>query len=89
MQVLTMDMSKIKEMLDELIEDRTVPKNVRTAIEDARKGLDNENQEMSVRINHAISILDEVANDPNIPIYSRTHIWNIVSMLEVENEKMK
>ena len=42
---------------------------------------------MAVRINGAISILDEVANDPNIPVYSRTQIWNIVSMLEVLNEK--
>ncbi|HLD48861.1 MAG TPA: UPF0147 family protein, partial [archaeon] len=44
---------------------------------------------MDVRINTAISLLEEISNDPNIPIYTRTQIWNIVSMLEVMNEQRK
>jgi uncharacterized protein len=86
---ILMEMDAIKGMLEELAQDNTVPKNIRLAVENARKGLDNENQDIAVRINHAISTLDEVSNDPNIPVYSRTQIWNVVSMLEVENEKNK
>ena len=84
-----MDIESIINMLDEISEDRTVPRNVRSLIEEAKEGLKNEKHDMAVRINSAISILDEVSNDQNIPVYTRTHVWNIVSMLEAMNQELK
>jgi len=84
-----MEINVITGLLDEISQDRTVPKNIRTAMEQAKASLMDAKQEIAVRINGAISILDDVANDPNIPVYSRTQIWNIVSMLEVLNEKSR
>ena len=83
-----MEMDEINKLLDEINEDRTVPRNIRNLVQEAKNNL-NGKQELPVRINSAISILDEVSNDSNIPIYSRTQIWNIVSMLEVMNERAK
>ncbi|MFA4819695.1 MAG: UPF0147 family protein [Candidatus Aenigmatarchaeota archaeon] len=83
-----MDMETISKILDEISEDRTVPRNIRNMVQEAKNNL-NGKQELAVRINSAISILDEVSNDSNIPTYTRTQIWNIVSMLEVMNEKAK
>lgn len=83
-----MEMDEINKMLDEINDDRTVPRNIRNLIQEAKDHL-NGKQELPVRINSAISILDEVSNDSNIPIYTRTQIWNMVSMLEVMNEKAK
>lgn len=83
-----MDFSEINKLLDEINDDRTVPRNIRNLILDAKNNL-NSKQDIAVKINSAISILDEVSNDSNIPIYTRTQIWNIVSMLEVINEKSK
>ncbi len=87
--VIDMDIGTINSLLDEINADRTVPKNIRTYVQKAKEELSNEKQELSVRIYSAISLLDEVSNDPNIPIYTRTQIWNIVSMLEVINENSK
>ncbi len=84
-----MDFTGIKNLLDEIIEDRSVPRNIRTLITNAKASLDDEKSDIAVRINGAVSVLDEVSNDPNIPTYTRTQIWNIVSILEVENEKNK
>ncbi|MBI2075945.1 MAG: UPF0147 family protein [Candidatus Aenigmarchaeota archaeon] len=84
-----MDMKIINGLLDEINTDRTVPKNIRTVIQQVKADLNNEKQDAAVSINSAVSLLDEVSNDPNIPIYTRTQIWNIVSMLEVINEKAK
>jgi len=84
-----MDLESVNKMLDEIQEDRTVPRNVRTMIEEAKSSLNDERQDMAVRINAAISILDEVSNDQNIPTYTRTHVWNIVSILEVMNKGLK
>lgn len=86
--VNNMEMDDISKLLDEVSDDRTVPRNIRNLIQEAKNHL-NGKQELPVRINAAISILDEVSNDSNIPIYTRTQIWNIVSMLEVMNEKAK
>ncbi len=85
-QVAIMVEDKIEaiiKLLDEINADRTVPKNIRRMVEEAKENLKNTENDMDVRINAAISILDEISNDPNIPIYTRTQVWNIVSMLEV------
>jgi uncharacterized protein (UPF0147 family) len=37
---------------------------------------------LDVRISSANSKLDDLANDPNIPMHARTLIWSIMSQLE-------
>jgi uncharacterized protein (UPF0147 family) len=84
-----MEMETINKLLDEINADRTVPRNVRTMVGEAKQSLSDKKMDNAVRINNAIYILDEVSNDPNIPVYTRTQIWNIVSLLEVANEEKK
>ena len=31
---------------------------------------------------NAISLLEDISQDPNMPMYSRTRIWNAISVLE-------
>jgi len=80
-----MDTETINRLLDEINSDRSVPRNIRNSVQEAKESLNRTNLDMAIRINGAISILDEISNDPNIPTYTRTQIWNIVSMLEVLN----
>jgi uncharacterized protein len=84
-----MNFETIFSILGEINQDRTVPRNIRTAIENVKTILSDEKIDLPVRINNAVSVLDEVSNDPNIPTYTRTQIWNLVSMLEVINEQAK
>ena len=37
---------------------------------------------LSVRAANAISMLDDVTQDPNMPSYVRTQLWQAVSKLE-------
>ncbi len=69
-------------LLQQIVSDRTVPRNIRSKCEECVTALKNEKEAKAIRINTAISVLDEVTNDPNIPMYTRTQIWNIVSLLE-------
>lgn len=79
----------ILKLMDELIEDRMVPRNIRAAVEQAKKELiENEELSMDIRLSSAISILDEIINDPNMPMHARTRIWNIVSMLETVKREL-
>lgn len=71
----------VGEMLDAIVNDRTVPKNIRAAAEEAKKAIDG-TVSIELKISTAISLLDEIINDSNMPMYTRTQIWNIVSALE-------
>jgi len=84
-----MNVEPINKLLDEINNDRSVPRNIRNMVVEAKKSLNDEKSDPNLRINGAISILDEVSNDANIPTYTRTQIWNIVSLLEVMNESLK
>ena len=67
--------------LNEIKEDATVPRNVRTKIEYIVNTL-KEDAELSIKVNKALSELDKIANDVNLQAYTRTQIWNVMSMLE-------
>jgi len=67
--------------LSEVREDATVPRNVRTKIESVVSTL-KEDTELPIKINKALNELDELSNDINLQSYTRTQIWNVMSMLE-------
>lgn len=82
MMVEVMELKQVFTLLEQIINDRTVPKNIRKAAEDSKAVLSGGNSSPEVQISTAIGILDEIINDPNMPMYTRTQIWNVVSMLE-------
>jgi len=67
--------------LEDIGEDLTVPKNVRSKVQEIIKIL-NSDIELSLKINKALHELDEISNDMNLNSYARTQIWNIASSLE-------
>jgi uncharacterized protein (UPF0147 family) len=75
-------LKQIMEILDQLAEDNSVPRNIRRGATEAKDRLSLKNEALDIRSASAIMILDELANDPNIPLHGRTVIWNIISQLE-------
>ena len=75
-------LKQVVEVLDQLSEDTSVPRNIRRGATSAKERLLQTNEALDVRAASAIFILDELANDPNIPMHGRTLIWNIISQLE-------
>jgi hypothetical protein len=73
---------QVVDILDQLSEDTSVPRNIRRGASEAKERLLRQSDALDVRCASAIFILDELANDPNIPIHARTLIWNIISQLE-------
>ena len=69
-------------IIQQIANDRSVPRNIRIMCENSIHILQNEKEDLAVRVNTVISDLDEISNDPNIPTYTRTQVWNIVSLLE-------
>ncbi len=70
------------DVLDRIINDDSVPRNIRRTADSMKIILANEKEPPSVRAAMVISRLDEMGNDPNIPIHTRTLIWGLSSQLE-------
>ncbi len=73
--------TQVKQQIDMLINDNSVPRNVKSALEEAKKALDGE-ESYAVKASTATYKIDEVSNDINLPPYARTVIWNLLSILE-------
>lgn len=75
-------LKQVMDVLDQLAEDTSVPRNIRRGANEAKDLLLKEEDALDVRVASAIFMMDELANDPNIPLHGRTLIWNIISQLE-------
>ena len=73
-------------ILSMISEDRTTPRNIRRVAKNALDMLADDSMTRAVKAANVISILDDISQDPNMPPYTRTRIWNIVSLLEVIKE---
>ncbi len=65
-----------------IINDTGVPRNIRRAAANALTHLRDPRLSHAVRAANAISALEEVSQDPNMPFYARTRIWQVITILE-------
>ena len=68
--------------LNKLATNLSTPKNIRKNIADLINDLKTADYPVSVRAANAISLLDDITQDPNVPSYVRTSLWQVVSTLE-------
>ncbi|MEM3382991.1 MAG: UPF0147 family protein [Nitrososphaerales archaeon] len=65
------------------VADSTItPRNIRKVVKDAILMLNDTKLSLGVRVANAISMLDEISQDPNMPSFSRVNIWSALSILE-------
>jgi len=75
-------LKQIMEILDQISEDTSIPRNIRRGATDAKARLTKKDEPLDLRVTSAIMLMDDLANDPNIPLHGRTLIWNVISQLE-------
>ncbi|HVQ01329.1 MAG TPA: UPF0147 family protein [Candidatus Thermoplasmatota archaeon] len=75
-------LDQICDGLNMISEDNSIPRNIRKGAEEVKQILLKPNDPIDLRVSSANNRLDELANDPNIPLHGRTLIWNIMSRLE-------
>jgi len=69
-------------VLNRVAEDNTTPRNIRRTAKQASDILIDESLSIAARAANAIDLLDEISQDPNMPMYTRTRLWNVISFLE-------
>jgi len=75
----------MKEAIDTLnliVSTNSTPKTIKKSVTDLVVNLAKEGDSLSVRAANTISLLDDVTQDPNMPSYVRTQLWQAVSKLE-------
>lgn len=82
MQAVDKRLDQICDGLNMISEDSAIPRNIRRGAEEVKALLLKLDDPIDLRVASATSRLDELANDPNIPLHGRTLIWNIMSRLE-------
>ncbi len=75
-------MKEAIETLNQIASNNSTPKTIRKSVSDLIGDLSKEEYSLSVRSANTISLLDYVTQDPNMPSYVRTQLWQAVSNLE-------
>ena len=68
--------------LEEIASNPSTPKNIKKSIIDLTTELKKQEYSVSVRAANAISLLDDITQDANMPSYVRVTLWQAVSTLE-------
>lgn len=79
---MTNKIKQVTDAMDILAEDSSVPRNIRKGAQEAKARIMDQKEALDVRASSAMNILDDLANDQNIPLHARTQIWQIISQLE-------
>ncbi len=75
-------MKEAIETLNQIASSNSTPKTIKKSITDLIADLNSDEYSLSVRAANTISLLDDVTQDPNMPSYVRTQLWQAVSKLE-------
>jgi len=70
-------------ILQEMQQDNSISKNVRSKVLVMQKDLETSTpEELSLKVNRILSELEELSGDMNLPMFVRTQIWSLTSILE-------
>ncbi len=88
---LKKDIASVINMMDNLINDTSIPRNIRSNISQAKEKIEasKDERELEVNIAQAIYLLDDALNDINLPFHARPDIMAVISDLEAIKEKIK
>jgi hypothetical protein len=79
------NLERLKQAIDTLesvASNPTTPRNIRNTVKEIVKSLNDESLSPAVRAANAISILDDLTQDPNMSSHIRVILWQAVSTLE-------
>ena len=76
------ELDRARQILMKIIRDTSVPRNIRRAATDALSALNEEKRTPGVRASIAISHLNEIINDINMPFSTRSQLLMCIGILE-------
>jgi hypothetical protein len=75
-------LEQVVEIMTRVSDDTSVPRNIRRAASEAKGFLLKKDEDPTLRAASARMALEDISNDPNMPVHARTQIWGALSILE-------
>ena len=72
----------VEDLLNGMLSDRGVPRNIKRVAQKCINELHNEDETPGVRSSNVMYMVDDLAQDANIPFHARTTVYRIISILE-------
>lgn len=69
-------------LLTQITEDDTLPKSIKTNIQNAIKNLEECSGDTSMLCDRSLELLENLDTNPNTPQHVRTQLWSIATILE-------
>lgn len=72
----------VEQLLNDMINDRSVPRNIKRVAQRSINQLHREDETPGVLASNVMYMVDDLAQDANIPFHARTTVYRIISILE-------
>ncbi|MFX0082782.1 MAG: UPF0147 family protein [Candidatus Hodarchaeota archaeon] len=72
----------VEELLNGMLGDRSVPRNIKRVAQRSIDELHKEDETPGVISSNVMYMVDDLAQDANIPFHARTTVYRIISILE-------
>lgn len=84
---MAQEVNEILELLNLLLTDYSIPRNIKSVLEETKKVVENECE--IVALSDVVYKLQDICNDLNLPISVKPDLWMLLSKLEALKEKKK
>ena len=72
----------VEDLLNGMMSDRSVPRNIKRVAQKSISELHREDESAGVVSSNVMYMVDDLAQDANIPFHARTTVYRIISILE-------
>ncbi|MBA7514816.1 hypothetical protein ES705_06851 [subsurface metagenome] len=72
----------VEDLLNGMLGDRSVPRNIKRVAQRSIDELHKEDETPGVISSNVMYMVDDLAQDANIPFHARTTVYRIISILE-------
>jgi len=82
------ELADIKDLIEMLLGDVMIPKNVKFILQDIGKIIEHDGKN-SVKLSEAVYSLQDISEDPNLPLNAKSDVWQLLNKLEKITEHLK
>jgi len=82
------EIQDVKDLIDMLLGDVMIPKNVKNILQNIGMIVERESKNV-VKLSEAIYGLQDISEDPNLPLNAKSDVWQLLNKLEKVKEHLK
>ena len=82
------EIQNILDLIELLLTDAMIPKNVKNSLINIRTDIEKEGKNI-VKLSEFIYTLQDISDDPNLPLNAKSDVWQLLNILEKVKEQIK